>query len=141
MNLETIKQLYNMENLYIKGSSEAFFIPTVDFNAETGHCILSGESYLEDTVEFYEPLIKWVRQYTEDIKKPITFDIKLTYYNTSSSRSILDILDILKAYEDLSGFVTVNWHYDEEEQMDIEEEVEDYIIESGLEINLIPYKD
>ncbi len=127
-----------MKNIHIEGSSDVYFIPTVDFNYETGVCLISGESYLEDTIEFYEPLLNWMKQYITEIRKPIVFDIKLTYYNTSSSRSILDILDLLKMYEEEGGNVTVNWHYDEEEQSDIEEEVEDYMIESDLHINLIP---
>ncbi len=126
-----------MENLEIKGSRDVYFIPSVDFNAETGSCVLAGESYLEETVKFYMPLYEWLKKYTTDEKKAIEFNFKLSYFNTSSSRCILDILNILKDYEENNGEVTVNWYYDAEDT-DMEEEVEDYMIESELKINLIP---
>ena len=127
-----------MENLEIEGSHKNFFIPTVNFNAKTGICQISGESFLEDTVEFYRPLIDWVDEYIHNVKGPIALIIKLTYFNTSTSRSILDILNLLRDYEDDGGEVVVNWHYDEND-IDMEEDIDDYIIDTGLEINKIPF--
>jgi hypothetical protein len=126
-----------MENLEIKGSRDVYFIPSVDFNVENGICVLGGESYLEETVKFYMPLYEWLKKYTSEVKRPVEFNFKLTYFNTSSSRCILDILNILKDFEENGGDVKVNWYYDSEDT-DMEEEVEDYMIESELKINLIP---
>jgi hypothetical protein len=126
-----------MENLEIKGSRDVYFIPSVEFDAGSGRCVLAGESYLEETVKFYMPLYEWLKKYTTEVKTPIEFNFKLTYFNTSSSRCILDILNILKDYEENGGEVAVNWYYDSEDT-DMEEEVEDYMIESELKINLIP---
>lgn len=129
-----------MENIHISGSHGANFIPTVDFNAETGICTLAGESYLEDTVEFYAPLFKWLKQYTAEIKKPIVFNFKLRYFNTSSSKCIIDILHILRKYEEADGQLEVNWYYDASEE-DIEdelEEIEDFMIETNIKIKMIP---
>ena len=127
-----------MENLEIEGSHRNFFIPSVKFNAQTGICELSGESFLEDTVEFYKPVINWIDDYIEIVKSPIAFIIKLSYFNTSTSRSILDILNILKDYEEEGGEVVINWHFDEND-IDMEEDIDDYIIDTGLDINKIPF--
>lgn len=127
-----------MENLEIEGSHKNFFIPTVSFNAKTGICQISGESFLEDTVEFYRPLVDWIEEYITNIKGPIALIIKLTYFNTSTSRSILDILNLMRDYEESGGEVVVNWHYDEND-IDMEEDIDDYIIDTGLEINKIPF--
>lgn len=125
-----------MENIDIKGFKDDFFIPTVNFNAETGVCEIAGESYLEETVEFYAPLIKWLEEYIETTKNnKIVFNFKLTYYNTSSSKRIVDILLILKSFEEKGGDVEVNWFY-EEDDLDIVEEVEDFMKISRLNINL-----
>ncbi len=131
-----------MKNIHIEGHHGTFFIPEVDFNADTGVCELSGESYLEDTGKFYTPLLKWLQDYFVKIKKPLTFNFKLTYFNTSSSKFIVEILSILKKYQDKGIPVTVNWYYDpDQEDVDEEiEEVEDFMAETGLKINLIPYK-
>lgn len=127
-----------MENLIIEGSHKNFFIPSVDFNAKSGLCQISGESFLEDTIDFYNPIIDWIEQYIDDIKGPIALIIKLTYFNTSTSRSILDILNILKDYQEDGGEVVVNWHFDEND-VDMEEDIDDYIIDTGLEIHKIPF--
>lgn len=129
-----------MESIHIEGSHGQHFIPTVDFNYETGICNLEGESYLEDSVEFYAPLYKWLKTYFNDVNKPIIFNFKLKYFNTSSSKCIIDILHILKKYENADGEVTVNWYYDASEE-DIEdelEEIDDFMIESDIKINVIP---
>lgn len=127
-----------MENLEIEGSHKNFFIPSVNFNVKTGICEINGESFLEDTVEFYRHLIDWIDGYIENVKGPLALIIKLSYFNTSTSRSILDILNLLKDYEDDGGEIVINWHFDEND-VDMEEDIDDYIIDTGLDINKIPY--
>jgi len=129
-----------MENIHIEGKHGVNFIPTVDFNAETGVCEIAGESYLEDTLEFYTPLYDWLKQYIKEVNKPVVFNFRLRYFNTSSSKCIIDILNILKKYETEGGKVEVNWYYDADEE-DIEdelEEIEDFMIETNMKINLVP---
>jgi hypothetical protein len=92
---------------------------------------------MEETYKFYEPIITWINEYIKQ-KKPLEINFKLTYFNTNSSRLILDILDMVKKYEDTGGKVTVNWHYDKKDP-DMVEEVEDFTLESGMKINLISY--
>ncbi len=130
-----------MKNIYIKGSHGAHFTPTVNFNYETGICELKGESYLEDTIKFYYPLMEWIKNYIKTIKKELVLNVKLTYFNTSSSKCIIDILNILKAYEQNEGKVVINWYYNDkdEEYEDELEEIEDFMIETGLNINNVPY--
>ena len=126
-----------MENLEIKGSHGDYDIPTVFFNAETGVCELKGESYLEKTAEFYDGLLNWLDEYITVANKPITFNFKLTYFNTSSSKRILYILLKLKEYQDNGGTITINWYYHEDDT-DMEEDVEDFRIITNLDINSIP---
>ena len=125
-----------LEDIIIEGSHKNFFTPSVNFSGKTGICEISGESFLEDTVDFYTPLIEWLENYTTEIKKPLAFIIKLTYFNTSTSRCILDLLNVIKDYEEDEGEVVVNWHYDVNDT-DMEEDIEDYMIDTGLKINLI----
>lgn len=124
-------------NLEIEGEKGTFFTPSVKFNAETGVCSLEGESYLEDTWEFYDKLLVWLQQFSET-GKPLTFDFRLTYFNTSSSKGILDLLKQIKSYEEQGGEVTVNWYHPEDDEDNVEE-AEDFKDDTELEINLIPY--
>jgi len=123
-----------MENLKIIGEKNVFFIPTVNFSVETGICELDGESYLENTFAFYAPLLKWLEDYMIHVNKPLTFNFGLIYFNTSSSRSILDILNMLKQYEKQGGSVTVNWKIRDWDE-DLKQEIEDFSIDSDLTIH------
>jgi hypothetical protein len=126
-----------MESLVINEIKGSPYYPSVRFNAETGVCEIRGESYMEETYKFYEPLVTWIKEYIEQ-KKPLEINFKLTYFNTNSSRLILDILDMVRKYQESGGTVTVNWYYDKKDP-DMVEEVEDFILESGMNINLICY--
>lgn len=127
-----------MENLVITGNSNIYLIPQVHFDATTGNCEIVGESYLEETKEFYQKLVKWLQDYMTEVKGNITLSIKLTYFNTSTSRCLLDIFRILKSYQLQKHEVTVNWYVKHEEDFSVEE-VEDFIVNSGLMINQILY--
>ena len=128
-----------MENLEIQGESGVYFIPTVKLKADTGICEISGESYLEDTSEFYNAITNWLEQYIREVKKPLTFNFRLTYFNTSSSRSILDVLRVLKKFQEQGGKLTVNWYYPEDDES-IAEEAEDYMKDTGLAINMFSFE-
>ena len=126
-----------MENLLIKGAHDVYFVPTVTLDASTGIFEIKGESYLEETVKFYRKILDWIEEYIENIAKPITFNFKLDYYNTTTSRSILDILDLLKIYEDNGGEVKVYWYCNEDELSYIEEDIEDLSEDSEMPIEII----
>lgn len=128
-----------MDNLEIKGESGVYFIPDVKLNASNGVCEIAGESYLEDTDEFYNKIINWLETFIQEEKKAIEFNFRLTYFNTSSSRSILNVLRVLKQYEDNGGTVKVNWYYPEDDDS-IAEEAEDYMKDTGLHIEMFAFE-
>ncbi len=127
-----------MGNIEIKGEKTEFFIPTVSFNADTGVCEMSGESYLEETFEFYQKLIDWLTQYINEEKKPIIFNCKLTYFNTASSKAILEILRLLKNYQQAGGDAQINWFYHEWDD-DMKMEVEDLSLDADVKVNLVAF--
>ncbi len=131
--METTK----LDNLEIKGEKGTYFVPHVMFDAETGLCTLEGESYLEDTWDFYKRLVSWLRSYADTGQK-ITFNFKLTYFNTSSSKGILEVLEFLKEYEDTGGVLDLKWYYPKDDE-DILEEAEDFLEDTQLNMELIPY--
>ena len=127
-----------MKDLVIVGvHAKRIFIPSVKFIASSGKCSISGESYLEDTVSFYDPLIKWVEMYCEKVKKPIALSIKLSYFDTSSSKSILNLLYVLKVYKENGGQYILKWYHEAYDD-DMAQEIEDYRRDTSIEINRIP---
>lgn len=123
-----------MENLKINVTSEFIYYPDIDFNYTTGICEISGESYMEETYKFYMPLIEWIKNYISE-NKPIVFNVKLVYFNTSSSKFLLEIFTILKRYFDEGGAVTVNWYYRITDP-DMLKEINEFIDETGIKINI-----
>jgi len=125
-----------MQDLHIKGESGDFFIPTIHFSVKTGICELSGDSFLENTFEFYEKIQNWIKQYIEEVKRPLFFEIRLTYFNTASSKSLLELFIQLKSFQEQGGDVKVTWYYREEDDQ-LLYDIEDFTDVSGLEIEKI----
>lgn len=126
-----------MENLEINNSHEIFDVPVVNFNSQTGECVIEGESYLEKTAEFYDSLLAWLNLYMTEVKGDVNFSFRLTYFNTSSSKRILHIMLRLKEYVDSGSEVKASWYYNPKD-IEMEEAVEDFISIAKLKIDLIP---
>jgi hypothetical protein len=111
--------------------------PAIEFNYQTGDLLISGESYPENSAEFYKPIFSWLNKYIE-AKKDINFSFKLTYFNTSSSKAILDIIELLENYHLNGGKVMLNWYFEEEDD-DIEDSGIEFTSDLQMPYNLIPY--
>ncbi len=122
-----------MKKISIEGSSKT---PRVNFDGETGVLELYGRSIPENSVAFFEPLNNWIHEYSRDAKQETVVDIKLEYFNTSSSKCILDLF---KKLESINGKVTnvkVNWYYEKDDE-DMAEAGEDYEAIVDLPFHLI----
>jgi len=128
-----------MRNYYLEGSSGVFLTPSIKLNADTGVCEIVGESYLENTADFYDPILDWIEEYAQEVRKPLIFNVRLTYFNTSSSKSILDIMLGLRKYQTEGGQVTINWYYPDDD-LDLLAEAEDFSEDCRIPFNMIPYK-
>jgi hypothetical protein len=111
-----------MENLKLEGSAKT---PTVSFDAASGTLELKGRSIPENSVEFYKPLNDWIDTYGSTPKETTTVDIKLEYFNTSSSKCILDLFKQLERLNGKGTEIKVNWYFEEDDE-DMEEAGEDY---------------
>jgi len=128
-----------MNDLIIKGEKKTYFTPDVNFSASTGICEIAGESYQEETFEFFNRLIAWIDEFIMKVRKPITMNFKLTYFNTSSARAIQEMVMLLKKYQDQGGVVTINWYYQDEEDSTYEE-AEDMQAQAKLKFNMIKFQ-
>ncbi len=128
-----------MENYTITDSEEGHFTtPRIHFDAETGVCEIAGEAYMEDAMTFFMPSFDWLKKFSKEQKdKPLDMTIKLTYFNTSASKALYEIVCILKDFIDIGGNVKVQWHFDENEPEALED-IEDIMIETDVEIKMIP---
>ena len=107
-----------MENLYIEATTSS---PIVDFNSTTHTLEITGESYPENTAEFYDPVLSWLEEYLEEIDDgTVTVNLDIPYFNSSSSKVLMDFFDLLDEAADEEKHITVNWMYDEEDDSTLE---------------------
>lgn len=110
-----------MESLIIEGSAKT---PSVTLDPN-GKLELRGRSIPENSVEFYKPIIDWLEAYFSSPAALTEVNMKLEYFNTSSSKCILDVFKKLEAIYKSNNDVLVLWHYEEDDE-DMLEAGEDY---------------
>lgn len=98
--------------------------PAIEFDSASGVLSISGKSIAEDSQEFYRPLIEALKEYKANPRMQTTVNLKLIYFNTSSSKSILDVLRLVESLKENSE-VIINWFYEKEDE-DMLEVGEDY---------------
>ena len=113
-----------METLSLQGSPKT---PTVELNAESGVIEIKGRSIPENSIDFYRPVVEWLDQYAESPADETVVNIQLEYFNTSSSKCILDVFKKLETVYKKNGEkgVVINWYYEEDDE-DMLEAGEDY---------------
>ena len=111
-----------MESISIEGTPKT---PTVNFDATTGIIEIKGRSIPENSIEFYRPLVEWLEEYSKTPQKLTTVNIQLEYFNTSSSKCILDVFKKLETIKKARNEVVINWYYEEDDE-DMLEAGEDY---------------
>ncbi|HIE15304.1 MAG TPA: DUF1987 domain-containing protein, partial [Bacteroidales bacterium] len=84
----------------------------------------SGRSMPEDVADFYQPILDWMDNTLKKHEGKIIFTFKMNYFNTASSKLILDILIRLEELFADGKDITVHWYYeeDDEDMMDAGEE-------------------
>jgi hypothetical protein len=111
-----------MKPISIEGTPKT---PLVMFNEETGVIEIKGRSIPENSIEFYKPLVDWLDEYAKDPMKLTRVDVHLEYFNTSSSKCILDVFKKLEVIHKAKNEVLINWYYEEDDE-DMLEAGEDY---------------
>lgn len=79
---------------------------------------ISGRSLPEDCAQFYGPILKWLDAYIGTPNANTIFEVKLEYFNTASSKMILDVLTRMEKLKESGKQVTIQWYsHDDDEDM------------------------
>jgi len=111
-----------MEAVIIEPSNKT---PNVKLDASSNTFVIEGRSIPENSTEFYKPVFDWLDAYNDSPNDDTVFDFKLEYFNTSSSKCILDIFRKLEKIHEGGNKIVVKWHYEEDDE-DMQEAGEDY---------------
>ena len=108
--------------------------PKVTLDKKSGLMEIMGASIPEDADALYVPIVDWLEEYAENPNEKTIFNFGLKYFNTSSSKLLLDILLLLqKLYSD-GNDVLIRWHTEDHDE-DMKETGNDY-----EEITQVPFE-
>ncbi|BDD05042.1 DUF1987 domain-containing protein [Aureibacter tunicatorum] len=107
-----------MEVINLEGTEDT---PKILLDKDNGIFEISGRSLPEDSAEFYQPVIDWIKEYAKSPNSSTSFEFKLEYFNTASSKLILDILTSLENIDSTQ----IMWYFQEDDE-DMEEAGEEF---------------
>ncbi|MFP4023816.1 MAG: DUF1987 domain-containing protein [Thiohalospira sp.] len=121
-----------MKDLIIKETEKT---PSVALSTN-GVLKIEGRSIPEDAASFFRPILDWTKEFTAE---EIRVDIKLEYFNTSSSKFILEMLRLLENNPENKN-ILVNWFY-EEGDLDVLESGQYFESIIGIPFKYIEYEE
>jgi hypothetical protein len=124
-----------METIKIQGTEDT---PKVTLDKENEVMEIAGRSLPEDVASFYDPVLSWLDEYAQSPNPRTVFNFKLVYFNTASSKLLLDILMKLEEIHENGNDVLIRWHFPEDDE-DMEEAGEEYADIVDVPFEQVPY--
>jgi hypothetical protein len=122
-----------MENIIWEGTGRT---PAIKLDAENGYVEIAGRSIPENSISFYKPVFDWLDEYANNPKPQTEVIFNLEYFNTSSSKCILDILRKLEQLPENGHLINIKWFYEEGDE-DMEESGNDFKSLINVNIELV----
>jgi hypothetical protein len=113
-----IEEIPGMTNLILEATKST---PAIRFDATEGVLEIKGKSYPENSAKFYGPILDWICAYLETSRATgVQLSLELVYLNSSSSKALLNLLDMLDRSAKGGRNVVINWRYHEEDDTALE---------------------
>lgn len=124
-----------MDNIFIEGTDRT---PEVDFNFSEGVLSLTGRSITENPIGFYDKIENAIVEYLRNPRPATLVKITLEYFNTSTSKCLVDLFKLFEVLKGSKNEVLVEWFYEKDDE-EIKDSGEDYkdIVDVPFEIKLI----
>lgn len=123
-----------MDTITLEATTET---PKVTLDKDKSVFEFMGNSLPEDVGNFYNPILEWLDLYVTEPNPHTKLNMKFDYYNTSSSKMILKILERFRDIHRKGYDVVVAWHYQEDDE-DMIEAGEDYAEHLKIPFEFIP---
>lgn len=101
-----------MENFHVEPTKSS---PEVTYNPEDNTLTITGESYPENSFAFYKPIFDVLEEAIAE-NDNFTLIIEVSYLNTSSTKSFMNLLDIAEEGFQEGKDIVVNWYYEEDNE-------------------------
>jgi hypothetical protein len=107
-----------MKNIYLEATKTS---PKIILNDKTNIIDIEGDSYPEDSFEFYEPILEWITMYLALASEEVTVKFNIPYLNSSSLKVIYSLFVSLEKAVKNGKKVNITWTYDRENDMSLED--------------------
>ena len=124
-----------MYPIIIEGTKDK---PKIVFDKTNGEFLIEGLSMCEDAISFYAPIFSWIKQYTLEPNPKTVLKFRLFYFNTASSKMILDIMLRFEEIYHMGNDVKIEWYYRSDDE-DMEESGDIYA--ARLEVPVVKIED
>ncbi len=122
-----------MDALVIESGAET---PEIILDKRTNTFRFAGKSLPENPITFYNPVLQWLDQYSYEPNNDTKVDFMMMYFNTSSSKILLDIMKRFEVIKKSGHNVEINWMFREDDE-DMQEAGEIYAERVDIPFNLI----
>lgn len=107
-----------MEALIIEATKSS---PFIHFDGAQNVLVIKGESYPENAAKTYAPMFAWLEEYLKGLgDEVVRVDMEITYFNSSSSKILMNFFDMLEDAAEGGKKIVVNWHYHENNETAME---------------------
>lgn len=115
--------------------------PFIEFDHENKIVHIRGNSYPENSYEFYDFLLVWIKEYLEKTSNSLRLNMEIIYMNSGTSKVFYDLFSLLTDFKNAGKEIEIHWIYDKE-NCSAEENGEDYQEDfEALEIRLVEKED
>lgn len=92
--------------------------PHIHFDPESGILEIRGESYPENCQRLYGPMFQWIQEYLASRQpKRVVLNMEILYFNSSTSKTFMDLFEVLDNEASAGRDVEVNWRFQAENEM------------------------
>ena len=110
--------------------------PRIRYSAPDNTLTIIGESYPENSFALFQPLFDWLNAELPGMSE-LRVEIEIPYMNSSSTKCILDLLEILGDSSAHNCATSVVWRHEEENERALEL-AEEFQEESNVPFTLVP---
>jgi hypothetical protein len=110
--------------------------PEIQLDPATGYMHLSGTSIPENSEEVYRPVLNWIKTYAQQPALKSSLEVRLDYFNTSSSKFLMEIFRLLKQIKESGHEVGIRWFYYEDDP-DMLEAGQDFMDIVGMDMEMV----
>jgi hypothetical protein len=112
------------------------YTPEINFDPDSAQLTIKGKSYPENSNEFFADIMEWVEKYFESPREGTVFTFEIPYYNSSTSKALFDIMDVLDESKQGGASFSVVWRYDRDNEaaQDMGEEFQEDFEELSIEL-------